>query len=193
MDCSTLEMLIENHEPIDLIDIRAKEEFAAMHIPGARSLPFARLATPKISRRPCPRTERIYVISDDRASASMAAGILRSEGWIDPVVVDGGMKAWIAHGFPVRRAVFLKVPIFLCAGAILSGIAVVLALRNVANFAWHEVLIAALLLVIAAALVLKANSFALVERRRRSKLDLTPTTTFLPPRNSIGSIEAMNA
>ena len=44
MDCLTLETLIENHEPVDLIDIRPKNEFREMHIPGARSLPLAELS-----------------------------------------------------------------------------------------------------------------------------------------------------
>ena len=44
MDCSTLETLIENHEPVNLIDIRPKNEFREMHIPGARSLPLAELS-----------------------------------------------------------------------------------------------------------------------------------------------------
>jgi hypothetical protein len=38
MDCSALGMLVVNHEPIKLIDVRSKNEFAAMHIPGARSV-----------------------------------------------------------------------------------------------------------------------------------------------------------
>ena len=186
MDCSTLETLIENHEPIDLIDIRAKEEFVASHIPGARSVPFAELCSPKIFRRGYPMTERIYVISDDRGGASLAAGILRSGGWSDPVVVDGGMKAGIAQGFPVRRPVFLKVPVFLYAGAILSGIAAALALRNVTNFSWRELVIAGLLLLVSAALVLKGNLFALMDNRTRGKLNPTPTI-FCPRTMALGS------
>jgi hypothetical protein len=48
MDCSVLKGLIINHEPIELIDVRSKNEFAAAHIPGSRSLPFGELAAPKI-------------------------------------------------------------------------------------------------------------------------------------------------
>ena len=92
IDCSKLETLIENHEPIELIDVRSKNEFAAMHIPGGRSLPFAELAALRISLRPRQMTERVCVISDDRASASLATGILRSSGCVDAVVVDGGSE-----------------------------------------------------------------------------------------------------
>ena len=36
MDCSALETLVVNHEPIELIDFRSKNEFDEMHIPRAR-------------------------------------------------------------------------------------------------------------------------------------------------------------
>ncbi len=106
MDCVTLETLIEHHEPLDLIDIRSKKEFAEMHIPGARSLPLAELTEVRIFR-PGPLTnEHVYVVSDDRGSASLAAGILRASSGTDAVVVDGGMTAWIRQGFPVLRRRF---------------------------------------------------------------------------------------
>src|SRR5262249_7359307 len=103
IDCSTLETLIENREPVELIDVRSRNEFDAMHIPGARSLPLAELAAPKLFPRLRPTTERVCVISDEPASASLAIGVLRASGYLDPVVVDGGMKAWVAQGFPVLR------------------------------------------------------------------------------------------
>src|SRR5437868_1509093 len=45
IDCLTLERLLENRQPVKLIDIRSKQEFRASHIPEARSVPFAELAT----------------------------------------------------------------------------------------------------------------------------------------------------
>ena len=89
---------------IELIDVRSKKEFAAMHIPGARSVPFGELAATKIFRRGRPTTERVYVISaGGHARASLATGILRSAGCVNAVPVDGGMKDWVARGFPLQR------------------------------------------------------------------------------------------
>ena len=122
MDCVTLEMLIENHEPVNLIDIRSRKEFSAMHIPGARSLPFAELASPKGFGRYRPSIDRVYVISDDRGRASLATGILRASGYTNATVVDGGMEAWIKQGFPVLRSVQSKLSTVLSATAVLSGI-----------------------------------------------------------------------
>src|SRR5437773_10297939 len=42
MDCSVLGTLVINHEPIELIDVRSKNEFGAMHIPGCRITPLWR-------------------------------------------------------------------------------------------------------------------------------------------------------
>ena len=158
-----------------------------MHIPGARSLPFAELAAPHIFLRPRPTTERVYIISDDNSSASLAIGILRSSGRINAVVVDGGMNAWIAQGFPVLRdKFFARVSIFLGTGAILPGLAAAVALAR------YEVFIGALLLVIAAALILKANSFARMQSRRSDKLDPAHNYKILPTRHGSGLLEEVN-
>ena len=151
MDCSTLEMLIENREPVDLIDIRPKTEFRAMHIAGARSIPFSQLAKPKGFRRFRPTIESVYVISDDRAKASLATGILRACGYMNAIVVEGGMKAWNSQGLPVlREKTPIKLPNFLNAGSIFLGLTAGVAI--VAG----RFLIAGLILISATALFLKA-------------------------------------
>jgi len=48
--------LVINRQPIELIDIRSKNEFTEMHIPGARSLPFRELTVPRLFRRLPPTT-----------------------------------------------------------------------------------------------------------------------------------------
>ena len=153
MDCSALGVLIANHEPIELIDVRSKNEFAAMHIPGARSLPLGELVTPKIFRKRPLTTERVYVISENgHAQASLATGILRSAGCVNAVPVDGGMKNWVARGLPVRRKrISLGVPAYLNTGAALPVMAACVALTL------HEIMVAALLAGIAGLLLLKTN------------------------------------
>ena len=153
MDCSTLGTLVLNHEPIELIDVRSKNEFVAMHIPGARSIPFGELASPGIFRRRQLTTDRVYVISaDGLARATLAAGMLRSAGCVNAVPVDGGMKDWVARGFPVRpKRPSLGVSASLKAGATLPAMAAGVAI------ALHEITVAALLVAIAGLLLLKAN------------------------------------
>lgn len=101
MDCSTLGVLVANREALDLIDIRTENEFSAMHIPGAHSVPFARLASSRILPRRRRSDEPVYIISDDRGKASLATGILRASGYVNAVEVEGGMQEWLALGLPV--------------------------------------------------------------------------------------------
>src|SRR5207253_10209628 len=86
MDCSVLGTLVINHEPIELIDVWSKNEFGAMHTPGAESLPFGELAAPGIFRRLRPTTQRVCVIASyGHERASLATGILPS-----PCCVNSG-------------------------------------------------------------------------------------------------------
>ena len=162
MDCSVLGTLVINHEPIELIDVRSKNEFGAMHIPGAESLPFGELAAPGIFRRLRPTRQRVCVIAaDGHARASLATGKLRSAGCVNAVPVDSGMKDWVARGFPVRqkriaanvRAYLARVALSVMAAA--------------AAAALHDLRLAALFLAIAGLLFLKVK-FSQRRRVRQS-------------------------
>jgi len=168
MDCSTLGILVVNREPIELIDVRSKNEFAAMHIPGARSVPFAELAKPGLLRKRRLTPERVYVIgADGHARASLATGMLRSAGYVNAVPVDGGMKDWVARGFPVWRERFSpRIPTSLIAGAglllIAAGVAVAL----------HQVIVATFFATIAGLLLFEANFLARTGWWKRAGLEL---------------------
>ena len=167
MDCSVLRTFVINHEPIELIDVRSKNEFGAMHIPGAESLPFGEPAAPGIFRRLRPTRERVCVIAaDGRARASLATGTLRSAGCVNAVPVDGGMKDWVARGFSVRqkriaanvRAYLARVALSVMAAA--------------AAAALHDLKLAALFLAIAGVLLLKVKFSQ--RRRMRQSAGLRP-------------------
>jgi rhodanese-related sulfurtransferase len=166
LDCSTLELLIENHEPLELIDIRSKKEFSTMHIPGARSLPFTELAKPKGFPRWRRTTEPVYVVSDDCVKASLAAGILRASGYVNSTVVDGGMKQWIAQGLPVLTKRFsFRLASFLKASSIVLGIVALIALG------FMKILICALIAVSAVAVFAKAHFIERDQTRETPRLD----------------------
>lgn len=93
--------------------------------------------------------------------------MLRSAGCVNAVPVDGGMKDWVARGFPVRRKRFSpKIPASLSAGAALPVMAACVAV------VLHEILVAALLAAIAGLLVLKANFLLRTRRRKSAGLEL---------------------
>jgi len=148
MDCSALGTLVANHEPIELIDVRSRTEFNDTHIPGARSLPFGDLAASSAFRRRRVSHERVYVISaEGHAEASLATGMLRSAGCENAVAVDGGMKAWIAGGFPVEHKGWSITVRAYLATALLTLMA------GAAAVAGHEFSATALLLIVAAGLL----------------------------------------
>lgn len=99
-----LAALINNCEPLDLIDVRTEKEFKSFHIAGARSVPLKKLSAPKVLQdRKRAATEPLYIIGDGRVQASLAAGILTGGSCCKAVVVDGGMDAWVSEGLPFVR------------------------------------------------------------------------------------------
>jgi len=97
-----LAALIDNRQPLDLIDVRTKQEFQSFHIPGARSFPLRELSAAKVLQgRKREATEPLYIICNNRVRASLAAGMLTGAGCRHPVVVDGGMNTWVRQGLPV--------------------------------------------------------------------------------------------
>ena len=97
-----LAALMDKRQPLDLIDVRTKQEFRSFHIPGAQSFPLKELSAAKVlqgRKREAP--EPLYIICNNRVRASLAAGMLTGAGCRHPVVVDGGMNTWVRQGLPV--------------------------------------------------------------------------------------------
>jgi rhodanese-related sulfurtransferase len=99
---SAMAALIDKRQPLDLIDVRTKQEFQSFHIRGAQSFPLRELSAAKVLRgRKREATEPLYIICNNRVRASLAAGMLTGAGCAHPVVVDGGMNTWVRQGLPV--------------------------------------------------------------------------------------------
>jgi len=148
-DCSTFGVLIENHEPLELIDVRPKTEFAAVHIPAAHSVPLSGLSRFRTNLSP---TEPVYVISDHRGSGSLAAEVLEASGDVDTVVIDGGMEEWLDRELPAHHPLVAtaKVPTYL------RALAVILALVCI-GLASIRPMIATIVLLAAGGLLLRAQ------------------------------------
>ena len=99
---SAMAALIDKRQPLDLIDVRTKQEFRSFHIRGAQSFPLRELLAAKLLRgRKREATEPLYIICNNRVRASLAAGMLTGAGCRQPVVVDGGMETWVREGLSV--------------------------------------------------------------------------------------------
>ena len=85
--------------PAAILDVRRPREFAAGHLPGARSLPLDRMTTGAAVEGP--PTGPLYVICASGYRSSAAASVLLARG-LDVVNVVGGTNAWIAAGLPVE-------------------------------------------------------------------------------------------
>jgi len=99
---SAMAALIDKRQPLDLIDVRTKQEFQSFHIRGAQSCPLRELSAAKVLQaRKREPTEPLYIICNNRVRASLAASMLTGAGCRQPVVVDGGMETWVREGLSV--------------------------------------------------------------------------------------------
>ena len=79
-----------------VIDIRNREEFGEIHIPGAR--PVADADADALADELDEGSKVLVVCEDGERSASLAAE-LRERG-IEASAIDGGMKSWAGDGLP---------------------------------------------------------------------------------------------
>jgi rhodanese-related sulfurtransferase len=86
-----------------LIDSREAGDYAAGHIRGALSVPFAdRRAQLDALIRRVPSTTQVIVYCDEGcASAPRLAEWLRAQGWQRVGVFPGGIRLWQQTGLPV--------------------------------------------------------------------------------------------
>jgi rhodanese-related sulfurtransferase len=96
--------LLAQHQVLELIDVRPREEFDRLHIRGARSIPLSKFrAVAILKHRSLPQTEPLFIICGDHLKASLAVGMLRGAGCLRPVIVEGGMDLWETQGLPAVR------------------------------------------------------------------------------------------
>ena len=84
----------------EVLDVRPHEEYAAGHIPGARSLPFPELSTALDELRGA-STIVTYCRGAYCVLAPDAVRLLGGEG-IDALRLEDGMLEWRTHGHPVE-------------------------------------------------------------------------------------------
>ena len=97
-----LRKLIESRRaPVLLVDLRSSDAYRAGRLPGARSIPFEEIAQRVVELPP----EIIIVLycacSIDEVTPVYE--LLRSRGYRNLVVLENGLAAWQARGYPVER------------------------------------------------------------------------------------------
>ncbi len=86
---------------IVVIDVRPENEYAAAHLPYARSIPLTELKK-RIAEIPFDKTVIAYCRGPFCLFASEAVKILKNEG-IDAHRLDDGVAEWLAHGLNIEH------------------------------------------------------------------------------------------
>lgn len=84
-----------------LIDIRDANEFARVHIPGARLVPVAAIDAHDFDRERAAGKAAIFHCQSGRRTMLNAARLLAA-GFKETYALEGGLDAWRAAGLPAR-------------------------------------------------------------------------------------------
>jgi rhodanese-related sulfurtransferase len=101
MNALELSTLLRSDEAARLLDVRTPSEFDNAHITGAYNVPLDQL--PEHAHEVRAARGAVVLICQSGQRAQKAEALLRSSGMANMHVLDGGMKAWLAAGHPVRR------------------------------------------------------------------------------------------
>ena len=82
---------LHNGQPAVMVDVREPREFLRGHIPQAESIPLPELLTEAID---LPKDQPIIVVCRGGRRSTRAAHILRTQGYKNVAVLQGGMLAW---------------------------------------------------------------------------------------------------
>jgi rhodanese-related sulfurtransferase len=112
-----------------VLDVREYPEYVEAHVAGSRLLPLSELR--RGAPAPFEAGEALVVCRSGRR-AREAAELLSQTGNVRPVVVEGGIEAWIHAGYPVERRkgpISLERQVRIAAGSlVLLGVLLDLAL-----------------------------------------------------------------
>ncbi|MEF3323101.1 MBL fold metallo-hydrolase [Gulosibacter sp. GYB002] len=90
---------VDGFERVELLDVRAKSEYAAGHLPGAAQLHAGRLLW---NQNQLPQDGKVLLYCQSGMRATVAANALRSRGY-DVAQVDGSYNAWVAADLPIEK------------------------------------------------------------------------------------------
>jgi hydroxyacylglutathione hydrolase len=91
---------LDNKEDIFVLDVRSQDEWEEGHIESAHHIYIGELKT-KLEK--IPHGKKIVTLCGNGTRASLAASLLRKEGYNDVMNVLGSMKAWNSGGYPIVK------------------------------------------------------------------------------------------
>ena len=96
-----LAIRLAKEEPLLVLDVRNRAEYAAEHIPNSLHIPYGDLGE-RIEE--LPRDRAIATICRGGKRSGLAASILQREGFVDVIHVGQGVGIWRSLGHPVESA-----------------------------------------------------------------------------------------
>jgi rhodanese-related sulfurtransferase len=101
IDPASLKQLVDEGKRPVPIDLRPAAEFGRGHLPGARSVPVGEL---RARLGDVPRGPLLVLYTASSTDDAIAAyHFLRARGYPRLFVLEHGLAAWRAHGYPVER------------------------------------------------------------------------------------------
>ena len=96
---------IERGKDMVVVDVRSPQEFVGPlgHIAGARNLPVAELRD-RIDELVPAKTRPIIVVCRTEKRSAQAAGFLNKAGFVDVLILRGGMEQWNREGYAVEQS-----------------------------------------------------------------------------------------
>ncbi len=91
--------LLDHDEDVWILDVRNPEEVERQAIPGARNIHLSRV--PEQSGE-VPQGRPVYIFCGSGMRATVAASLLKRQGWNNLTVVLGGLAGWNSIACPLR-------------------------------------------------------------------------------------------
>jgi rhodanese-related sulfurtransferase len=95
-----LQNMLGTRVPVEIIDVREPDEFTALHIPNAKSIPLGALWAREGT---IPRDQPVVVYCTSDLRGEIAARELIKLGVTNVRYLDGGISAWQNAGLAVAR------------------------------------------------------------------------------------------
>lgn len=103
-----VDLLLENHETILLVDVREPAEYEGGHIPGAIAIPRGLLegaadsqSKHRVGELCAARDKTVIVYCESGGRSALAADVLQRMGFTAVRSLAGGCVLWEAEGYPL--------------------------------------------------------------------------------------------
>lgn len=91
-----------NREDATILDVREADEFAGGHLPEARNIPLGKLAE-RVGELEKFKDRALLVCCAAGVRSGKACAELRKNGFTKMHSLAGGVDAWVAAGYPVKK------------------------------------------------------------------------------------------